>query len=246
MTESRRIYYFYRLIWTGLDLVFPPTCSGCGKPGYRWCDDCQRNIVLISKPYCDFCGIPLHGKASLCLDCQRERPRYRILRSWSTFDPPVQNALHRLKYRHDIGLGDALAVQLSGYVSNLNWPINLVVPVPLGKRRLYERGYNQVGLIARPLSLSMNIAYAPDALTRGRETRSQVGLSKFERHANVFGAFHAKQSRVNGRTALLIDDVATTGSTLSSCAEALYAAGAQDVFAVTVARALIHHNLRIA
>jgi competence protein ComFC len=246
MTDSHLIYYFYRLIWTGLDLLFPPTCGGCGKPGSRWCYDCQRNIVLISEPYCDLCGIPIHGKASLCPDCQRERPRYRKLRSWSTFDAPVQNALHRLKYRHDIGLGDALAVQLSGYVSNLNWPIDLVVPVPLGKKRLYERGYNQVGLIARPLSLSMNIAYAPDALSRGRETRSQVGLSKLERHANVYGAFHAKRTRVNGRIALLIDDVATTGSTLSSCAEALYAAGAQDVFAVTVARALIHHNLRKA
>ncbi len=246
MTDSHLIYYFYRLIWTGLDLLFPPSCGGCGKPGSRWCYDCQRNIVLISEPYCDLCGIPIHGKASLCPDCQRERPRYRKLRSWSTFDAPVQNALHRLKYRHDIGLGDALAVQLSGYVSNLNWPIDLVVPVPLGKKRLYERGYNQVGLIARPLSLSMNIAYAPDALSRGRETRSQVGLSKLERHANVCGAFHAKQTRVNGRIALLIDDVATTGSTLSSCAEALYAAGAQDVFAVTVARALIHHNSRKA
>ncbi len=106
---------------------------------------------------------------------------------------PVQTALHRLKYRRDIGLGDALAAQFSGFVANLNWPIDLVVPVPLGQKRLHERGYNQVGLMARPLSLSMNIAYAPEALTRERETRSQVGLTKTERHINVRGAFHCQR-----------------------------------------------------
>ena len=243
MNNPHKRYYFYRLIWTGLDLLFPPTCGGCGKPGSRWCVNCQQDTVLLSKPYCDICGIPLSGNASLCPDCYREKPRYRILRSWSAFVAPVQTALHRLKYRHDIGLGDALAVQLSGFVSNLKWPVDFVVPVPLGQKRLYERGYNQVGLIARPLSLAMNIAYAPDALSRARETRSQVGLTKLERRVNVLGAFHAKESRVNGRAALLLDDVATTGSTLSSCAEALYAAGAQDVFAVTVARALTRHSL---
>jgi ComF family protein len=148
-----------------------------------------------------------------------------------------------LKYRQDIGLGDALAVQFSGFVSNLNWPINLVVPVPLGQKRLFERGYNQVGLIARPLSLSMNLTYVPTALSRERDTRSQVGLTKLERHNNVRGAFIANRSRVKNHVVLLVDDVATTGSTLSSCAEALYAAGAQDVFAVTLARALAHHSL---
>ncbi len=243
MTNPSRGYYFYRLIWTTLDLLFPPTCGGCGNPGARWCNNCQRNIILLSKPYCDICGIPLHGKTGLCLDCQRERPCYRKLRSWSAFDGPIQTALHGLKYRHNIGLGDALAQQLSSFVAGLNWAVDLVVPVPLGQKRLSERGYNQVCLIARPLSLSMCIAYAPDALTRERETRSQVGLTKSERHINVRGAFHAKQTRVKGRVTLLIDDVATTGSTLSSCAAALYAAGAQDVFAVTIARALAHQNL---
>jgi ComF family protein len=246
MTNPSRGYYFYRLIWTTLDLLFPPTCGGCGNPGDRWCKGCQRKIILLSKPYCDICGIPLRGKTNLCIDCQRERPQYRSLRSWSVFDGSIQAALHRLKYRRDIGLGDALAEPLSCFVDSLNWAADLVVPVPLGHRRLYERGYNQVGLIARPLSLSMNIAYAPGALTRERETRSQVGLTKSERHINVRGAFHARETRVKGRVILLIDDVATTGSTLSSCAEALYAAGAQDVFAVTIARALAHQNVRNA
>jgi ComF family protein len=147
-----------------------------------------------------------------------------------------------LKYRNDISLGEALATQLLEYVTNLNWPVELIVPVPLGRKRLKERGYNQVGLIAFPLALAMNIKYSPKALSRDRETRTQVGLTKLERQSNVLGAFRAKKDLVAGHKILLIDDVATTGSTLSSCAEALCTAGAQDVFALTVARALQHHS----
>ena len=99
-------------------------------------------------------------------------------------------------------------------------------------------------MIARPLSLAMNIAYAPQALSRDHETRSQVGLTKVERHLNVRGVFNAEAKCVNGRVILLIDDVATTGSTLSSCAEALYAAGARDVFGLTVTRTLNRHGLQ--
>lgn len=235
-------YFTYRLLWSGLDLLFPPVCGGCGKAGSRWCDNCQRDLPKLPEPICNVCGIPLET-AGLCADCQRVRPRFSALRSWSAFDAPVRNALHRLKYRRDMGLGDALAAHLSEYVSSLNWPINLVVPVPLGHKRLRERGYNQVGLIARPLALSMRITYAPYALSRVRETRTQVGLTKWERRDNVSGAFRAEGKHVKGRVVLLMDDVATTGSTLSSCAEAFYAAGARDVFAFTVSRALTRHGL---
>jgi len=226
-------------------LLFPPMCGGCGKAGSRWCDDCQSKVPHLTKPLCDVCGIPLGGPG-LCADCQRVRPRFSALRSWSAFDVPVRNALHRLKYRRDMGLGDALAAQVSEFVAGLNWPVDLIVPVPLGRSRMKERGYNQVALIARPLSMALRIDYAPDALTRIRETRSQVGLTKSERRQNVHEAFHASRTRVQGRTVLLMDDVATTGSTLSSCAEAFYAAGARDVFALTVSRALAHHGLTSA
>jgi len=149
--------------------------------------------------------------------------------------------LHRLKYRRDIGLGEALAMQLAEFVRGLNWPIDIIVPVPLGKQRLQERGYNQVGMIARPLALVLGIKYAPRALYRQRETRSQVGLTKAERHDNVQNAFQALGIVVDRKTVLVMDDVATTGSTLSSSAEALLSSGAKDVYALTVARALPHH-----
>jgi len=245
MPGNSPAYSLYRLLWSGLDLIFPPVCGGCGKPGSRWCDTCQQNLPKLSEPICDVCGITLDA-AGLCVDCQRVRPRFNALRSWSAFDAPVRNALHRLKYRQDVGLGDALAAHLSEFVASLNWPIDLIVPVPLGRKRLQERGYNQVGLIARPLALSMRIAYVPQALSRVRETRTQVGLTKLERRDNVRGVFRAEGKHVKDRTVLLMDDVATTGSTLSSCAEAFYAVGARDVFALTVSRALTRHGLHDA
>ena len=179
----------------------------------------------------------------LCADCQRLRPRYRVLRAWSIFDDPIRSALHKLKYRRDVALGDSLAAQVSEFVIGLKWPVDMIVPVPLGKKRSKERGYNQVSLIARPLALAIRIAFVPSVLSRVRETRSQVGLTKAERRANVSGAFQVQGKRVKDRIVLLMDDVATTGSTLSSCAEALYAAGARDVFAFTVSRALTRHGL---
>jgi len=232
---------FYGSIWSALDLIFPPACGGCGQPGVRWCVDCSKNVKVIQNPFCDACGVPLKSNG-ICAVCQDERPRFTALRSWCVFEDPVQEALHRLKYRSDIGLGDSLAGQMLEFVRGLKWPVDMIVPIPLGRKRLKERGYNQVGLIARPLAIALGLEYAPHALARRRETRSQVGLSKDARRKNVRDAFVAA-ARVNGKTILVMDDVATTGSTLSAGAEAFFLSGAKDVYALTVARALPRHGL---
>ena len=185
-------YFLYRFAWGSLDLIFPPICGGCGQPGSRWRKDCQSKIQHLVEPVCDICGISV-SEAGLCADCQRVRPRYRILRSWSAFDGPVRNVLHKLKYRRDMALGDALAAQLSEFAIGLKWPVEMIVPVPLGKKRLQERGYNQVSLIARPLALAAGIVFAPNVLKRVRETRSQVGLTKIAARTS------AEHFRLGGR-----------------------------------------------
>lgn len=185
------------------------------------------------------------SKAGLCQRCRAELPPFRAMRSWAAFDSSVRQALHKLKYRRDMGLGDALAVPIGRFVDSLGWPVALICPVPLGQKRMQERGYNQVALIARPLSLSLGRDYQPAALKRSRDTKSQVGLSANERRANVEKAFIADPRLVRGKIVLVVDDVATTGSTLSSCSDALLQAGASDVYALTVARALPHHGLNL-
>jgi len=230
------------LTWSGLDLLFPPVCGGCGKAGFRWCPSCQGRVPRIIEPFCEKCGIPVR-KIGLCEKCQTNPPAYRLMRSWAVFDSPVQNALHTLKYRRNIGLGDSIGCQMVDFVSSLKWDIDVVIPAPLGRQRLKERGYNQVGLVAQPLAYELGLEYVPQALWKARETRSQVGLTISQRRENVSQAYQANPSVVKRKSILLMDDVATTGSTISACTEALLSAGANAIYALTIARALSHHDL---
>lgn len=166
-----------------------------------------------------------------------------MMRSWAVFDSPVQNALHTLKYRRNMGIGDALARQMAGFVQSLDLKVDMLIPIPLGKKRLKERGYNQVALVARPLAYELGLQYAPQGLWKPRDTRSQVGLNVSQRRENVSKAYQAEVKAVNGMSVLIMDDVATTGSTIQACADALLSAGAREVYAITVARALSHHDL---
>lgn len=155
----------------------------------------------------------------------------------------MQNALHTIKYRRNIGLADAIAVHAAEFVHSLGWNVDVLIPAPLGRGRLKERGYNQVALVARPLAYEIGMLYAPNGLKKIRETRSQVGLNISQRRENVREAYQADPSVVKRKSVLLMDDVATTGSTISACTEALLSAGASEVYALTIARALSHHDL---
>jgi ComF family protein len=223
-----------KLIWSILDLLFPPVCAGCGKPGTRWCLDCQNRLVSLPEPICEVCGIP-QRKHGICALCLTSRPPYDELRSWAVFEGPVRSAIHRLKYRRDIGLGEALASPLKKFVLNCGWQIDMVIPVPLSTQRYRERGYNQIALVANPLSMQLGLVYSSKALIRTKHTRSQVGLSALERKTNVEDAFLGNTKLVTGKSILLMDDVSTTGATISSGSTALKKSGASKVFALTLA-----------
>ncbi len=139
-------------------------------------------------------------------------------------------------------MGEALAQHLIELLQKQNWQVDAVIPVPLSRQRLRQRGYNQAGLLAFPLAIAFRLAYMPDALRRVRDTASQVGLNERERIQNVRDAFTANLQRIQGKNILIIDDVATTGATIGSCASALLAAGARSVYAMTFARAMLHHD----
>jgi competence protein ComFC len=134
-------------------------------------------------------------------------------------------------------MGEALSKPLINLACQLNWDLDMVVPVPLGAARQKERGYNQASLLARPLAMQLNLNYRSKALLRVRETQSQIELNREQRKLNVAGAFRADPKNVAGKNVLVIDDVTTTGSTLDSCADALLYAGAGKVYGLTLARA---------
>jgi len=114
-----------------------------------------------------------------------------MMRSWAVFDSPIQNALHTIKYRRNIALADSIAIQMADFVRSLNWQMEVLIPAPLGKSRLKERGYNQVALVARPLAYEAGLTYSPNGLRKVRETQSQVGLNIYQRRENVHKAYQA-------------------------------------------------------
>jgi competence protein ComFC len=236
-TPGNPAYRLFQGFWAGIDLLFPPRCGGCGVFGLRWCPQCQEKVQVIKPPLCPICGNP-HNHSNLCPRCRVTRPSYAALRSWAEFGDPLRLAMHKLKYDRDLGLGEMLSRHLIDLLTGLNWPFDIIVPVPLGVARLKERGYNQADLLARPLAMSMKRTYNPQILKRMRETPSQVGLTYNQRHANVAGAFLADSACVSGCCVLVVDDVTTSGATIDACAEALLEAGARQVYALTLARAI--------
>lgn len=236
--HTRPAYFLYHSLWCGLDWLFPPTCAGCNTAGARWCEPCQQNVIRIPSPVCPCCGEP-QTSPSLCHDCLTNPPEYQAVRSYGLFNGVLREALHRLKYKGDMGIGESLSKHLIELYNDLTWDIQIVVPVPLSPRRTRERGYNQSGLLGRPFAYGIQKTYSPFALARTKETRTQVGLSARERRHNVTGAFKANPNIVKGKVILVVDDVTTTGSTISACAQALTQAGASAVFGLTLARAVL-------
>jgi len=218
-----------------LDIFFPPYCVGCGRQGEIWCQDCVQEIEPISGRLCPSCGLPLISTMQ-CGSCRSEELPFHA-RSYAWYRGPICRALVQLKYRPDRRLSDWLANRLIEIVSREAWPSMTVVPVPLSRKKFNRRGYNQVDLIASGVARKLGQPYRASALRRIRDTRSQVGLSPDARRRNVQGAFRADSRKVRGKNILIIDDLFTTGATLLACTQVLRSAGAELVFALTVARA---------
>lgn len=238
-SKERTGFFLYHTLWQAVDLLYPPHCAGCEKLGERWCSACQQQVEkLREEEICSRCGDVLKT-GGICYTCIKHPPAFTALRSWGIFGGPLRKALHGLKYKQDIGLGESLSVHLADLLNHLSWPIDLVTAVPLGRQRYKERGYNQAAMLAWPTAARSNIPYASRVLERTRETHSQVGLTAQERLQNVHGAFRASPELVRGKNILIIDDVSTTGATLDAAAHAVCAAGASAAYALTLARAAV-------
>lgn len=234
--KRRTANWLYHTLWTALDWVIPPNCGGCDTTGERWCAACHAAIHQIGAQVCPICGEPQHT-AEVCQRCQTAPPEFTQLRSVAVYEGVLGRAMRRLKYKSDVGLGEALAKYLIDACQRSDWQVDLITAVPIGAQRKRERGYNQVGLLARPLSYAVSVPYQPGALQKCRDIRTQVGLNLQERIQNVEGAFLAQPPLVRGKSVLVIDDVTTTGATIRACAQALRRAGATAVYGLTLARA---------
>lgn len=214
-----------------LDLVFPSRCAGCGRPGPVWCSPCSSRLGRIEGRLCERCGIPGHSQTS----CRQ--PFAFPVRSFAHYRGPLVRALLHMKYRPNRELADVMGSWLAAIVEREAWLPTLIVPVPLGPDRHWQRGYNQAGLIAASLAAKLDLPSSEAALIRIRETRSQVGLDGAARQRNVAGAFQAQAEFLGSSLVCLVDDLCTTGATLMACGEACLQAHARGVYGLTVGRA---------
>jgi len=229
---------FSKFFWYVIDLFYPPFCCGCGKIGFEICPDCFSRIHIINPNlYCRICGDHTQHH-SLCAHCNESKPFFNELRSWGIYEGTLKKAIHRFKYDRGFAIIDLFIVPLCHLISEWNIEFDFITPVPLSQTRQRKRGYNQSAMLARPISRMLLKPYIPNSLRRTRNTTPQVGLDANERKNNLNDAFVANQNICNNRSILLIDDIATTCTTLNECAKTMKKAGAKDVFCLTLGRAL--------
>jgi len=240
-------------ILTGIaDLIFPPRCAACGNLLERhdslpFCPSCLEGIHFIRSPLCHRCGVPFpvsDGDDHLCGDCLIAEKPYAVARSVGRYEDTLLTAIHRFKYRGKTGIGEVLGGLMADFAGRI-WDMRVferIIPVPLHRNRLRERGFNQAVILARNISKRFDIPLDFTSLRREIFTPPQVGLGKEARSANVHNAFTVSHpERIAGRKILLVDDVYTTGSTLEECSRVLIRAKAETVALLTLARA-VHHQ----
>ncbi len=224
-----------------LDILFPKFCFGCGRECRYLCQDCEAALGISEQQYC-LCESPLRlPDGGKCSKCQRKKLNglYSALPYKNVL---VKKLIQKMKYEPFV---KDLSKELSSLIINHFYLIEkcknlsdfILIPIPLHKNRLRQRGFNQAEEIAKELSKYLAVPLAGGVLLRTRETKPQVDLSKEKREENVKGAFFlAENSRIKGSKVLLVDDVYTTGSTMEECARVLKQSGAKEVWGVVVAR----------
>ena len=245
-----------------IDLLYPRRCRSCGRstvcggpvdrsraadgtdlrgrPTDFFCDKCAGDIHPIKSPLCTVCGVPFpdgSGDDHPCFECLSQSPGYTAARAALEYKGTVREAIHLYKYGRLRAMRKFLGPLAARGAEAFFPDAEIAVAVPLHRRRLARRGFNQSLFLAEYAALSLDIPLDLYGLSRIRYTRPQVELSSAEREENVKGAFAVEGDVFEGRRVLLVDDVYTTGATVRECAKVLKKAGAEKVYVLTVARA---------
>ena len=230
---------FGRLVRSALDFALPPRCAGCGTivaDVHSFCPDCWKEVEFLGDNGCSTCRMPLQAtEQRTCGACLARAPRIARTRAAVAYGDLARGLAIRLKYGRKVAIARTMARYMAPLVGE--GPERLLVPVPLHRTRLWNRGFNQSALVARELSRRLGIAADPLALSRTRRTPPLKGMSPVQRRRTVAGAFRVRdRNAVQGKTVILVDDVLTTGSSAEACARTLKRAGAARVELVSWAR----------
>lgn len=232
----------------GVDLLWPPQCPSCGtsvQDAARFCVDCWEELNFIVAPQCVCCGLPLDDvfdDCTLCGECLRTRPPYDQARAACVYDQTSRAFILPFKHADRTDLLPTIIHLLLRPVGPLLARADIVAPVPLHWSRLLSRRYNQAALISNKLARIGTVRAIPDLVVRKKRTPSQGGRSKRGRQRNVKGAFRVPERfrpQLLDQRVLLVDDVMTTGATVSEISRVLLRAGAGGVDVITIARVVI-------
>jgi len=250
------------------EAVFPARCLECGQfltpapaeglpaapaadplrlLGPHFCPGCLQGVLRVGHPLCPGCGVMFKsrvGEDHWCGRCLETPPPFHMARAAFVYDRSLIDVIHCFKYKGKTQLARPLGVLLFEAFERY-WgraPVDVVLPVPLHRRRLKERGFNQALLLVRgwpPRPGMPKVPVATDVLRRARATAPQAGLGRRGRQTNIAGAFALRHpERVAGRQILLVDDVITTGATAGECARLLLDNGAARVDVLALARVI--------
>ncbi|MCD6405957.1 MAG: ComF family protein [Planctomycetes bacterium] len=230
------------------DVFLPRFCIVCGRlvpceSEADVCDECRMQIALPEGHYCAKCGAPMARYAAKCPNCRNMSLAMDAATAFGFYTEPLRERLIDFKFNGKQYLARTFGMLVAGAVrrSWLDAAFDAVVGVPLHRGRRNNRGFDQGQILAQYTAGALGIVHRPGLLKRARATRSQVGLSKTARMRNVKGAFKAAPGG-NLETVLLVDDIMTTGATLSEAARALKRAGVGSVYGAVVARAGFEYN----
>ncbi len=238
-----------RAVWSGfLDFVFPPTCSLCGTSNDSViCTNCASNLKSLDRGYCPSCKKVILEHMHGCPECADNRP-VNFIRPLAHFDNAHRQLIHLLKYSGIVDIANFFGERMGKMILSESHfeKYDLILSVPLHKRRHRERTYNQAELLAIATSETCMIQMRNDVICRIKNTESQAKLSAKERKDNVAGAFAVLRADVVcGRSVIIIDDVVTTGATTSEIATELRKAGAKNICVVCVAHPSIGDSASI-
>ncbi len=225
------------------NVIVPPVCLKCRASladHHALCPTCWRDIAFIRTPLCERMGIPLPfdtGGPSVSALALADPPDYDRARAAAHYTGTVRKLVHDFKFADRQEVRVLLGNWLAAAGRELLSDAHLILPVPMSRRRLFWRKFNQAAILAHELGRRSGVAVDTSALRRRRATRPQVGLTRAQRHSNMEGAFAVLKRRralIKGANILLVDDVITTGATVNACARALKRAGAARVDVLSV------------
>ena len=221
-----------------IDFALPARCAGCGTivdEVHSFCADCWKGIEFLGNGGCGVCGLPLQGTdIEICAVCLAKPPRIARMRAAVAYDDLSRSLALPLKYGRKVAMAKTMARYMAPLIP-VDDEDRLLVPVPLHRTRLWQRGFNQAAIVAREISRRTGLKSDPYLLRRTKRTPPLKGMSPLQRRRAVAGAFMVS-AELKGQTVVLIDDVLTTGSTANACARVLKRAGAARVELVSWAR----------